>query len=144
MCDCGKNVTEFSDVLVNDTIQCLACNKTCMYTLSNSQETLYTKITYISDIYGTLIVCVLGLFFNFLAILLFTHKKLPQSLFNNILFFLVIVDSIYLIIGLTDVCITLHPTYESVFVYLFILKPLRNSTMCCTCLLYTSPSPRDS
>ena len=106
--------------------------KLCIYDLTMDQEELLDILVRWIETYGVLIVSIFGVVFNFLAIILFSHKNVKKSFFNRLLICLVIVDILYLINSVVDSWIMAHPTFESVAVFFFVSRPIRDVLLCCT------------
>ena len=66
--------------------------KSCIYDLTMDQEELLDILVRWIETYGVLIVSIFGVVFNFLAIILFSHKNVKKSFFNRLLICLVIID----------------------------------------------------
>ena len=107
-------------------------DKLCIYDLTMDQEELCDILVRWIETYGVLIVSIFGLVFNFLAIILFSHKNIKRSFFNHLLICLVIVDILYLINSIIDSWIMAYPTFESIAVFFFISRPIRDVLLCCT------------
>ena len=104
----------------------------CIYDLTIDQEELLDILVRWIETYGVLIVSIFGLVFNFLAITLFSHKTIKKTFFNHLLICLVIFDILYLMNSLIDSWIMEYPTFESVAVFFFISRPIRDVVLCCT------------
>ena len=104
----------------------------CIYDLTIDQEELLDILVRWIETYGVLIVSIFGLVFNFLAIILFSHKNVKKSFFNHLLICLVIVDILYLFNSVIDSWIMAYPTFESVAVFFFVSRPIRDVLLCCT------------
>ena len=107
-------------------------DKLCIYDLTMDQEEILDILVRWIETYGVLIVSIFGLVFNFLAIILFSHKNVQKSFFNHLLICLVTVDILYLINSVIDSWIMAYPTFESVAVFFFISRPIRDVLLCCT------------
>ena len=81
MCDCNPNV-EYNYTHIED--------ETCAYTVSPTQEEVCCKLTETLEVEGRLIVCIFGLIFNTLSILLLLDKNLSGELFHRLLLCLVL------------------------------------------------------
>ena len=96
MCDGGP--TNIS----NETLSDYDSNQTCLYELTEEQNEVLCWLKTVLDFYGQLIVCLAGLFFNSVTILLFFNKELSNVFFNRLLLCLSIIDNLYLIIALLE------------------------------------------
>ena len=103
----------------------------CIYDLTIGQEEHLDILIRWIETYGVLIVSIFGLVFNFLAITLFSHKNIKKTFFNHLLICLVIFDILYLINSVLDSWIMTYPTFESVAVFFFICRPIRDVLLCC-------------
>lgn len=126
MCDCTQT-SNTSDRENNTT-------KTCNFALTQEEkDTCCTLKTCLED-YGQLIVCVCGLFFNTVTTLLFLNKKLSGVFFNRLLLCLSVIDNIYLVFTVLEICLssTDSQTYLREYALFFVVYPARDITMCCT------------
>ena len=126
MCDCDRNIT---DVTVNETIK---EKETCSYVMSHEEEDICCALTEQLGI-GKFVICITGLIFNTIAILLLVDKKLYNDLFNRLLLCLIMTDNVYLVIGLVETWLgdIGQPTYNQLYFYFFIIYPARGMTLCC-------------
>ena len=105
-------------------------NETCRYELTQWQEELWSFFRIWIEVYGVIIISALGLVFNFIAVIIFSHKDVPKNMFNRLLICLVIIDVLYLLISIIETCISIYPTFETVFVFFFIIRLFRDIMMC--------------
>ena len=106
-------------------------NVTCLYDVPQEQEIIYCIIQQFLGVYGLLVVCGIGLFFNSITILLFFDKTLSCVLFNRLLLCLAIMDNIYLLVTTLEVW-TFDKDFYHDYTFFFIIYPARNISMCCT------------
>ena len=123
MCDCDLQ----SNNLTYQT------NENCTYNISPTQLELCCYLTKHLEVEGRIIVCLSGLFFNTYAIFLFSDKKLLSELFNRLLLCLVIIDSVYLSIGILEVWFYSFekPSFTKLYLYFFFVYPFRGIMLCC-------------
>ena len=130
MCNYGK----LDDVTI---VQDVNTNKTCLYDLTPEQEKANCLISTYLEVYGQLIVCVSGLFFNSLTVLIFfNQKKLLSVFFNRLLLCLVIMDNVYLSITILDVWLLtnehLYHDYALFYPMFCFVYPIKSIIACCT------------
>ena len=108
--------------------------ETCYYEITEEELAHVNTLSNILNDYGQLVVCVGGLFFNIITILLFQNKKLLDIFFNRLLLCLCIIDSIYLIITIMYIWLSSSEsqTFSHKYAFYFIVLPARGIAMCCT------------
>ena len=109
-------------------------NETCWYDITKEEQAHINTLRKILNDYGQLVVCVGGLFFNIITILLFQNKKLLDIFFNRLLLCLCIIDCIYLIITILYIWLSSSEsqTFSHKYAFYFIVLPARGIAMCCT------------
>ena len=123
MCSCNSdieyNYTHFEE-------------ENCEYTVNQLQEEVCCMLTKTLEFEGRLIVCIIGLIFNTISIVLLFDKKLSGEIFNRLLLCLAILDNVYLLIGIAEIYFYVleKPSLNELFVYFFFLYPARSITMC--------------
>ena len=130
MCECKEVYNDVTENICEE-VKTYDDNGTCKYDLTQRQEEFCCKLTNYTEVYGRCIVCMCGLVFNAMAVFLFSNKKLSNVFFNRLLLCLVIVDSVYIILGIAEIWIITTPNFNALFAFFFIVKPVRDSTMCC-------------
>ena len=125
-CDCEQiNITNSSESNNNDT---------CLYELTQEQHQMCCMLKHILNHSAQLMVCIGGLFFNTMAILMFFNKKLYGLLFNRLLLCLSSIDNIYLIITIVEIWLVSiqSKTFYHQYAFYFVVVPARRVAMCCT------------
>ena len=89
MCKCDLENTTLSNSSSID-------NDTCRYQIDPDLENICCLLQQYLEVEGRLVVCVLGLVFNALVIILLLDRRLVNELFNRLLLCLVLIDSVYL------------------------------------------------
>ena len=123
MCICDlENTTSFT----NESTE----NDTCLFKKDPNLEYICCLLQQYLEVEGRLVVCFVGLFFNVLVIILLLDKKLKNELFNRLLLYLVVMDSIYLLIAVVDIWIywigrEQQPSFDHLYLFYFIIKPLK-------------------
>ena len=137
MCDCDENTTsggfklhQVENITITDSED---YNETCAYNFTVAQEETCCKLTKYLEVEGRFVICMVGLLFNSIAILLFFDNKLSSELFNRLLLCLMVTDNFYLLIGIAEAWINdiSKPSFDQLFLYLFVVYPIRGITMCC-------------
>lgn len=110
-------------------------NETCLYEFTEEQWTNIAILENALKDYGQLMVCVCGLFFNSITILLLFNKKLSGIFFNRLLLSHCIIASMYLIITLLEIWLCSSQSQEFFYrqyAFYFFVVPARGIIMCCT------------
>ena len=92
---CDLENTTLSNYSSND-------NDTCIYKLDPDQDNIRCILQNCLEIEGRLVVCFLGSIFNVLVIIILLDRKLKNELHNRLLLCLVVMDSLYLLVGIVD------------------------------------------
>ena len=126
MCNCSA-LNQTSD---SNTYQ---QNENCTYDISQTQLEFCCYLTQHLEVEGRIIVCLAGLVFNSYALLLFFDKKLLSEIFNRLILCLVIMDNIYLLIGVFEVWFynLVQPSFTNFGTYFFFVYPFRGIMLCC-------------
>ena len=124
MCDCDqKQISNIRETNIS---------QACFYVFTEEErDTCCTLKGSIED-YGQLVVCVFGLLFNTITMLLFINKNLSCVFFNRLLLCLSIVGNVYLIITILDIWLSQNPSFYHQYTLYFVVTPARDITMCCT------------
>ena len=120
------NCSQVSDAVINQT------NKECKYEFTKEEIELWYDLDIWITVYGRIFICVSGLIFNFVAVVIFCHKELPKSFFYRLLLCQVCIDILYLTFGIIESCMRFYENFYFIFTFFFITKPIRDSLMCCT------------
>ena len=109
-------------------------NEQCTYDISPKQLEVCCLITQHLEVEGRIMVCLSGLLFNTYAVFLFFDKKLLSELFNRLLLCLVLMDNVYLLIGVFEIWfynlnVRSFANFET---YFFFIYPFRGIMLCCT------------
>lgn len=125
MCDCSGTYLNDTDLIFEE--------QNCSYIISRTQEELCCDLTSSLEVEGRLIICIIGMIFNTMAIWTLFEKKLSQEIFNQLIICLVMMDNLYLLIGVLEVWIhgLEQPSYEHLYFYFYFICPLRDLMMCC-------------
>ena len=127
MCKCDLENTTLSNSPSID-------NDTCLYQIDPDLENICCLLQQYLEVEGRLVVCVLGLVFNALVIILLLDRRLVNELFNRLLLCLVLIDNLYLLVVAADIWIywlgrdedlSLEQRYLSRVLYFFVVKPVR-------------------
>ena len=123
MCKCDLENTTLSNYSSND-------NDTCIYKIDPDLENVCCLLQNSLEIEGRLVVCLLGLMFNALVIILLVDRKLVNELFNRLLLCLVVMDSLYLLVVTAAIWIIWlgrdgDRSFNHEYLYYFIIKPVR-------------------
>ena len=124
MCECYGEYLNENETLIEE--------QTCTYIISPEQEETCCKLTTTLESEGRLIICITGILFNTIAVLLLLDKKLAKELFNRLLLCLVLMDNVYLLIGILEVWINNleSPTFRDLHFYFYFIYPFRGIVMC--------------
>lgn len=124
MCECYGEFLSENETLIEE--------QTCTYIISPEQEETCCKLTTTLESEGRLIICITGILFNTIAALLLLDKKLSKELFNRLLLCLVLMDNVYLLIGILEVWINNleSPTFRDLHFYFYFIYPFRGIVMC--------------
>ena len=125
MCDCSGTYLNGTDLILEE--------ENCSYIISQTQEEVCCDLTSSLEVEGRLIICITGMIFNTLAIFTLFEKKLSQEIFNQLIICLVMMDNLYLLIGVLEVWIhgLEQPSYEHLYFFFYFIYPLRGLIMCC-------------
>ena len=125
MCDCSGTYLNGTDLILEE--------QNCSYIISQTQEEICCDLTSSLEVEGRLVICIVGMIFNTMAIFTLFEKKLSQEIFNQLIIYLVMMDNLYLLIGVLEVWIhgLEQPSYEHLYFYFFFIYPLRDLMMCC-------------
>ena len=126
MCICDLENTTLSNYPSND-------DDTCIYKLDPDQENIRCILQNCLEIEGRLVVCFLGLIFNVLVIIILLDRKLKNELHNRLLLCLVVMDSLYLLVGTVDAWIFWlgrdnDRSFNHEYLKYFIIKPVNGIT----------------
>ena len=91
MCKCDLENTTLSNSSSID-------NDTCLYQIDPDLENICCLLQQYLEVEGRLVICLLGLFFNALVIILLLDRRLANELFNRLLLCLVLIDNLYLLV----------------------------------------------
>ena len=80
---------------------------------------------------GRLIICIGGLIFNTIAIVILLDKRLANQLFNRLLLCLVVAGNVHLLLGLAETWIIEDPGLNNLYFYFIVIYPFRGITMIC-------------
>ena len=105
-------------------------NDTCLFQKDPNLENVCCLLQQYLEVEGRLVVCFVGLFFNVLVFILLLDKKLKNEIFNRLLLYLVVMDSLYLLIAVVDTWIywvgrEQQPSFDHLYLFYFIIKPLK-------------------
>ena len=127
MCECNRN---FTLEPYNETDREREM-ELCSYVMSREEEETCCNMTQHLDEEGRLIICIGGLIFNTIAIVLLFDKRLSNQLFNRLLLCLVIAGNLHLLMGLVETWIDEDPGFNNLCFYFFVIRPLRDISMLC-------------
>ena len=112
-------------------------NDTCLYQIDPDLENICCLLQQYLEVEGRLVICLFGLFFNALVIILLLDRRLAKELFNRLLLCLVLIDSVYLFNVAVEIWIlwlgrdddlSSDQFYLTRVSYFFIVKPVRGIT----------------
>ena len=127
MCECNRNFT----LEPYDQIDSEEENKLCSYVLSREEEETCCALSQHLDEEGRLIICIGGLIFNTIAIVILLDKRLANQLFNRLLLCLVVAGNVHLLLGLAETWIIEDPGLNNLYFYFIVIYPFRGITMIC-------------
>ena len=124
MCECNGEFLNENETLIEE--------QTCTYIITTEQEETCCKLTTSLESEGRLIICITGMFFNTIAVLLLIDKRLSKEIFNRLLLCLVLMDNVYLLIGVLEVWINSLevPSFRDLHFYFYFIYPFRGIVMC--------------
>ena len=114
MCDCSGTYLNDTDLIFEE--------QNCSFIISQTQEEVCCDLTSSLEVEGRLIICIIGMIFNTMAIFTLFEKKLSQEIFNQLIICLVMMDNLYLLIGVLEVWIhgLEQPSYEHLYFFFFL------------------------
>ena len=132
MCECNGSTFSDHDIFLND--------KTCvpLVSINSSDSEICCSWTKFLELEGRMIICIIGITFNTIAIILLFDRKLSKEIFNMILISLVLMDNAYLLIGILEVWVNAmeKPTFDVLWFYFYFVRSLRGMIMCS--IIYTT------
>ena len=126
MCECNGGAFSDHDIFSEDE----SCDDFVSFTAD--EEEFCCNLTQFLEVEGRLAICIIGIIFNTIAVILLLDKKLSKEIFNRLLMCLVMMDNVYLVIGVLTVWINSmdQPSFEGLCFYFYFIRPLRGIAMC--------------
>ena len=132
MCECNGSNFSDHDIFSND--------GTCVsfISINSGDKEICCSLTKFLELEGRMIICVIGITFNTIAIILLFDRKLSKEIFNRLLISLVFMDNAYLLIGILEVWVNAmeKPTFDVLWLYFYFIRSIRGMIMCS--IIYTT------
>ena len=131
MCECNGGTFSDHDIFSEE--------ETCVQvSISAGQDEFCCNLTNFLEVEGRVTICIIGIIFNTIALVLLFDKKLSKEIFNRLLLCLVMMDNAYLLIGVLEAWINGMeiPTFGHLYFYFYFVRPLRGLIMCS--IIYTT------
>ena len=131
MCECNRGAFSDHDIFSED--------ETCddFVSVTAEEEKFCCNLTNILEIDGRIAICITGIIFNTIAVILLLDKKLCKEIFNRLVICLIMMDNVYLLLGLLTVWINKmdQPSFELwefevLCFYFYAIRPFRGIVMC--------------
>ena len=127
MCECNGGTFSDHDIFAEDE----TCND--VVSVTADQEKFCCNLTRFLEVEGRLAICIIGIIFNTIAVILLLDKKLCKEIFNRLLMCLVMMDNVYLLLGVLTFWINRmdRPSFNVLCFYFYFIRPFRVIVMCC-------------